>query len=251
MAPRPCSLRAPTASVAVACHAGSSPKSSAAVTVRPTRKTAIGAIESEATARTPDRPRRASRRAHGAAPTATAAAARPPAAASDETLGDELAHQPAAAGAEREPQRHLGSASGAAREQQVREVRARDQQQDRRRPPAAPSATWTAPARLYDAPRDAVGDLQALIEELGAAFPGRGGAVEGDRGLPAGRRSPALQPRRARRRASVGRTRAATSPCRAAHREGSCSPGRTRGCMRSGTHRSGSWPLVSPTKPAA
>ena len=63
-----------------------------------------------------------------------------------EALRHELPHQPAAAGAEREPQRHLGPARGAAREQQVREVRARNQQQRCRRPRAAPSATWPAPS---------------------------------------------------------------------------------------------------------
>ena len=97
----------------------------------------------------------------------------------DETLGDELAHQAAAAGPEREPQRHLRSSRGAAREQQVREVRAGDQQQD----PDARHQRRQRPGQLGALVRRAagrLGDLQALIEELGAAFPGCGRAVERD-----------------------------------------------------------------------
>ena len=54
-----------------------------------------------------------------------------------QALGEELAHQPAARGAEREAHRHLALARRRAREQQVRDVRAGDQQHQARPPSAA------------------------------------------------------------------------------------------------------------------
>ena len=52
-----------------------------------------------------------------------------PAAASSDAFGDELTHQASASGAERGAQRHLAARRAGAREQQVRYVRAGDQQQ--------------------------------------------------------------------------------------------------------------------------
>ena len=115
--------------MAVACHAGSSPKSSAAVN---------GAADEEDGDRRVERERERERRIgfgehHDQRTVQRRRDGRGREAAGggeDEALGHELAHQAAAAGPEREPQRHLRPPRGAAREQQVREVRARDQQQD-------------------------------------------------------------------------------------------------------------------------
>ena len=61
---------------------------------------------------------------------ATSRPARPPSTASTHDSVSSCAEQLAAARAERQPDRHLGRAAGAAREQQVGDVRAGDQQHD-------------------------------------------------------------------------------------------------------------------------
>ena len=66
-------------------------------------------------------------------PSASTSPTRPPAAASTRLSVDELPDQPQPARAERRAQRHLVLPGGRAREQQVRDVGARDEQHERHR----------------------------------------------------------------------------------------------------------------------
>ena len=94
---------------------------------------------------------------------------RPPATREAQALGQELAYQPAAAGAEREADRHLAGARRRACQQQVAEVRAGDEQHE-------PGAAEQHPQRVGEvAPRSAAPLPPAA----------RAGA---DRGSPAARR---------------------------------------------------------------
>ncbi len=94
-----------------------------------------------------------------------------------EALRHELPHQPAATGTERQSQHHLGSPRRAAREQQVREVGAGDEQQDADGGHESRQRRRELPALCRGA-ATAGPNLQTLIEELLPAIARRGRAIE-------------------------------------------------------------------------
>ena len=87
-----------------------------------------------------------------------------------QALGDELADEASAAGAERQAQGDFGFARRAAREQKVGQIRARDQQQhaDRRQQRRQRLRELVAPRRRAARRRP---ELEALIQKLAPALP--------------------------------------------------------------------------------
>ena len=85
-----------------------------------------------------------------------------------QTLRDELADEPSAARAERQAQGDFGFARGAAREQKVGQIRARDQQQDADRGQQRGQRLRELAARRRRSAR-AGPDSKTLIEKVAAA----------------------------------------------------------------------------------
>ena len=133
--PRPCAFIAVCGSTRPARHAGTSPNSSpVSVATRDREEPALADRHRDrATRRDRDRERSLtrSRLPHVANDDPERRTER----REEQALGDELPRQPSAPGAEREPHRHLALAHGRAREQQVGDVRAGDQQHHARRSP--------------------------------------------------------------------------------------------------------------------
>ena len=134
-----------------------------------------------------------------------------------QTLGDELADEASATCAERQAQGDFGFARGAAREQKVGQVRARDQQQhaDRRQQRGQRMGEFLARRRRATRAPAGSGDADPetragvpLTRRRHRTIPGR----------PERPRWPGLPPEPASRPVSVVRTHGATSPSREAYR---------------------------------
>ena len=148
------SLSAGTSPGRDACSAGATPNSDAGAHREQQREQQHAPIDRRTRARAAARPAAA---APPGTPATTAQAratpAAPPIDDEQHALGQQLPDDAPAAGAERQADRHLAAPRRGLRQQQVRDVRARDQQhgahdaaEQQRRPSASAAADWRSPS---------------------------------------------------------------------------------------------------------